>query len=265
MFTVDRVQYSEILNKLVIFEFIEVNSLDDIVISESGIDFTRVKEYVDCEKMEFLIEASEKNYVFLIISNRSDEKLCVINYKSGQVLNSVISDFKNVSNWFKRWNDIDGSNRGYSKALGTVKEDDFDQFVNKILGELHNKENYKDDCGLKLTKLLLGNNHTKGFDLDLYCYDKNINKNVIIEFLKRETPYVTNITANPMGYCWTNKKNDNKRKFIALWNAKEVLNAEFYLVNYSDDLNEELGISHITQLDKEKGILGKNILLIMMD
>lgn len=257
MFTVDRVQYSEILGQLVIFEFMEIESLDDISYSDGEVDFTKCVNRIDVRKLEFLIEASKKNYVFLIITNTNDDRLLLFSYKDGQLNDKRETNFQSMSKWFVDWNNYGGKEGRESKVLGSVKEESFDSYVNGILGELYEVSNYKDDCGIKLTKRLLGKNPTRGFDLDLYCYDKDENKNIIIEFLKRDTEYVNNITANPMRYCWTGKINDNKRKFIGLWNAKRILDAELFLVNYSENPNENIGISHITKLDELSGIKGE--------
>lgn len=117
---------------------------------------------------------------------------------------------------------------------------------------------FQDDNGLWLTKQMLGNERTTGLDLDLFYYIQSTNEFVIYEFLKRETNFVDNINAHPMRYSWTGKPNDNKKKFITLWNVKQRLNCRLYLVSYSDNNNEKISIIEVLDLDINKGILAEN-------
>lgn len=259
MFIVDRVQFSSKLNTLLIYEFHKVDNisnlkqLDGLDILESLVE--RSNE-VFRKKVEWLMSLNDKICIFFILYTNISEDIIILQYKGSTYVNYAISSFLKVAEWFRSCNNIDGI--GYSKELGAVRDENKDVYVNNIIAELYNLKSYEDDCGLEITKQMLENNATRGFDLDLCTKISNTNETLIFEFLKRDNNYVTNITAHPMRYCWTGTFRDNKKKFIGLWKAKENLNARLFLVNYSDNEKEDISISEILELSEEVGILEEN-------
>lgn len=146
----------------------------------------------------------------------------------------------------------------HSKNLGSVRENNKDKYVNEIIKNIYNLNSFDDDSGLEITKQLLNENNTTGIDLDLFQYVKTTNEYIIYEFLKRETDYVTNKTAHPMRYCWTKNRNDNKKKFISLWQTKNYFGGKLYLINYSDNKEEDISIIEVLNLNEETGFLEEN-------
>ncbi|NRG35109.1 hypothetical protein [Niallia circulans] len=135
-------------------------------------------------------------------------------------------------------NNTANNSNGFSKALGGAVSSKGDQYVQNLLNSIyrndtcHKNLNFNtDDNGLLLVMQALGGKSTFGFDFDIYETESS----TVIEFLKRENSYISNLTAHPSRYP------ANKKKFISLWNAAQRLNKgipNFYCVNYSDDDNE---------------------------
>ncbi|HEY4543555.1 MAG TPA: hypothetical protein VIG40_02830, partial [Tissierellaceae bacterium] len=165
-------------------------------------------------------------------------------------------DFTSLQEWFRNMNAINLKNT--SKGLGVVRSNNQDYYVNGLLQNLYNDNQFQDDNGLELTKHLLAGDTTKGFDLDLFQYIPSTKQFIIYEFLKRENKYINNIQAHPMRYSWTGKTSDNKQKFISLWNLKEHLNARLVLVNYSDNPREKISLIEVLAMDPNNGITAEN-------
>ena len=71
---------------------------------------------------------------------------------------------------------------------------------------------------------------------------------MVIEFLKRDNPFTTNLTVHPNRYLW------NYHKFLSLWNAANLIKREepkLFLVNYSDDPKEAINLIKVLEFNKE--------------
>lgn len=252
IFGIDRVQFIERSNSYLITEFLEINGLEDIIrkFNERSLQLCHVYKLlnkVDSEKLKFLLKYCPNTNIILYSDDNNemlkiyyDEKWLIAKYT-----------FNKLSNEFK---EINNSNGSYSKKLGAAKEDNYDSFINTIIGTLYNIPDYKDDCGLKLTKKLLGTDPTKGFDLDLFQYIPSTKQYIFYEFLKREAKGVSNITAHPMRYCWTGYSMDNRKKFISLWKIAQAYKGKLILINYSDNQDEDISLIEVTNLDENLGI-----------
>ncbi|MFL0197743.1 hypothetical protein ACJDU8_19540 [Clostridium sp. WILCCON 0269] len=256
IYQIDRIQYIEKKDKLIIFEFYLVESLNEFIYKFKQQDYKFTNNYINdnyLHKLNILYDLSERKccYLFIIIYDRKLEKIYY--YLKTEDNEQKIMDYNEFREKFTRINNIDGVDKK-SKKLGAVRKENKDTFVLETLKKIDSSINGNDDNGLEITKNMLGEYTTKGFDLDLFQYINSTDETIIYEFLKRENSGVTNYTAHPMRYCWTGYKTDNRQKFISLWNVKEKLNGRLYLINYSDDTNEGIGISEILNLDNKKGI-----------
>ncbi len=262
IYQVDRVQYIESQDTIILFEFYLVDNIDNFIKEFKGESEAFKNSYIEeiyLQKLRTLWDLSVKNEtnLFIIIYDEYEDKILFIErsrYKKGFTWDAL--DFKSFQRKFIDLNNMSGA--GESKKLGSVRQDNKDTFTLNILENISNDIDSNDDNGLALTKKLLGNFTTKGFDFDLFQYIESTGETVIYEFLKNETSYIKNYTANPMRYCWTGKPNDNKQKFISLWLASQKLNGRLFLINYSENTEEGIGISEIIDLDVSKGILQEN-------
>lgn len=239
----------------------EIGNINKLLKSESELllpnDLWRVlfDTLSDIEKQKILFLKNLESVVrIFIFHERGVNKYVKIELNSNNIYGDLWS-YADLQQWFKKLNNIDGQSN--SKGLGSVRNAHLDTYVNSLLQLIYEDEQFQDDNGLELTKNLLGSDSTKGFDLDLFQYIPSTKEYIIYEFLKRENNYINNIQAHPMRYSWTGKPNDNKQKFISLWNAKEFLNGKLLLVSYSDDSNERISIIEILDLDVDKGILAE--------
>ncbi|MDE3840431.1 hypothetical protein C0966_13920 [Bacillus methanolicus] len=264
LFSIDRIQYSSKLNQYYIFEFMEVGNIFNLV---RGKALLPQKEFwstlfgmidkIEQSKVDFLLKL-KINVVKVFIFYQPERNL-YIKIELNPFLNKNIGHvftFEQLQIWFRNLNNIDGDSQ--SKGLGAARKNNFDQYVNSLLSSLYNISDFQDDNGLDLTKQLLNGDTTKGFDLDLFQYISSTSEFIIYEFLKRENPYINNIQAHPMRYCWSGKPNDNKQKYISLWNLRSFLNGRLLLVNYSDDIYEKISVIEILDLDVNNGILAEN-------
>lgn len=131
-----------------------------------------------------------------------------------------------------------------TKELGISTENEGDPFVQELLRRIYGVETRNDDNGIAITKDALSGVGTTGFDFDLY----ESSSRSIIEFLKRDSKYIANIKAHPMRYM-NNGKNNNYQKFISLWKAKEILNGNLFLINYSDSLDEPISVIEVLRFE----------------
>lgn len=279
IFNNDRMQYSEAKDMYYLYEFIKVGNIQALneLMDDHSLFMEELKKQgtvFDQRKIDFISSIKEDMFkIFIVHQEEKDMYLVWITcQKSGRKkTKSVTYRFKQLQTFFQNLNNIDGKTIMGSKKLGDAKkgkdqDQNEDLFTNKILGTLHGMSNFHDDNGITLTKQLLDDSKTKGFDFDLYQYIPSTNEFVLYEFLKRNNQYVNNITAHPTRYTWMGDKakkqnqnrgeyvDDNKRKFISLWNAKEHFNARFYLVSYSEDESEEISIMEMIHIDEKKGI-----------
>ena len=264
LYTIDRVQYANQNNQYYFYEFMEVSNIHSLI-GENGKlpcqnefwnTLTGLINDVEKNKLEFIKGNINAIKIFIFYQSNIDIYIKIEINPFTNIVNGHIWNFDNLQNWFRQLNNIDGN--GNSKELGAARDTDFDSYVNGILKNLYNNSLFHDDNGLHLTKSLLNGDTTKGFDLDLFQYIPSTNEYIIYEFLRRENQYINNIQAHPMRYCWTGKWNDNKQKFISLWNIKQYLNARLILVNYSDNPSEKISLIEVLNLDINNGITSEN-------
>ncbi len=259
LFQIDRVQRVEVEKDIQyhIFEFIKIIDFEkfkeNLINGEEG----KYKFFsdIDKKKVKYLLKGKLESIckIHIIIYEEGIDKYFLISNENTKVLRCKEYSFNHISYWFKELNKK-SLQKSESKPLGSAKDDDVDSYVNNIIQSINGYEKYDDDCGIGLTKKLLSSDSTSATDFDLFQYIESTDEYIIYEFLKRENENITNKQAHPMRYCWTNSSKDNKMKFISLWRAKKFFNARLYLINYSDDVNEEISILEVLELDKNKGI-----------
>src|SRR5699024_6112979 len=159
------------------------------------------------------------------------------------------SRYVNYADFCKWFNQINSSNTSLSsKGLGTATTNVGDPFVQSLLTSIYRDTEFSqtvfsdDDSGIGLVKNTLNGTFTYGFDFDLFEETNHI----IIEFLKRENSFVTNLTAHPSRYP------KNKQKFISLWKAANKIyngNSILLFVNYSDSVDESITVLEIKDFD----------------
>lgn len=156
--------------------------------------------------------------------------------------------------WFLKKNKLSLLSSFVSKPLSSKTINIGDPYVQNLLNSIH-REQYPqidftcDDSGLSLTIKALNGSSTAGFDFDMY----EPTERIVIEFLKRENKYVTNLTAHPVRYPW------NYKKFISLWSATQKLKGILYLVNYSNDHNEAISIIQVNKMNIKTGFIEDDI------
>jgi len=220
--SVDRVQFDG--NKLIGFEFYNIDKE------------LKLKNYVE-QKTTCLEQLSQFDEFYKIAYSLIKKDVLVITGDNRKTM--TLSDF---SSWFCKKNKSAGQNkRVYSKPLGIANPENAaggDRYVQDLLSDLNNNEGYDfsvDDNGLSLATLALKDEHTLGFDFDLF----STKCGVVFEFLKRDSEYVNNLTAHPARYP------KNKHKFVSLWKAAKKINPHnpsLYLINYSDNHCEDISV-----------------------
>jgi hypothetical protein len=266
IFTLDRLQYSEKTDEYFLYEFVEVSNISRIKNANTHSELLNVLKdelnIIDRNKIDFIFSLNKEklNKYIIVYQENNDDFIddfivlkCKVKGVNWQILNM---NFNELSRWFNELNSM-GIDKN-SKSLGVVRGEDEDYYVNKIINEIYNLENYSDDCGLKLTKKLLAENQTTAIDLDLFQYIASTNEYILYEFLKRDNIFINNITSHPMRYCWTGRRSDNKTKFISLWRAKKYFGGKLYLINYSADKEEKVSVIDVLNLSEEKGFLEEN-------
>ncbi|BCB40553.1 hypothetical protein BCJMU51_5471 [Bacillus cereus] len=262
LYTIDRVQYANANNQYYFYEFMEVSNINSLVDNQGNLlqpsylwdALFKMISDVEQAKINFLKDNQRVVRVFIFYQQGLDRYIKIEINPNGIYGN--IWTYIELQKWFRWLNNIDGQSN--SKELGAARDTNLDTYLNGILRSLYKNNQFQDDNGLELTKNLLNGDSTKGFDLDLFQYIPSTGEYVIYEFLKRENKSINNIQAHPMRYCWTDKWNDNKQKFKALWNAKQFLNGRLLLINYSDNESEKISIIEVLDLDNDKGILAEN-------
>jgi len=181
---------------------------------------------------------------FILIQHNKD------NVVIGERTNHIKMNYKEFHEWFKQKNNESNQNNtthSNSKQLNSATNNIGDPYVQGLLNEIYvdkynNLDFNTDDNGLEIVSQTLNNESTYGFDFDLF----EPTQGIIIEFLKRESEYITNLTSHPTRYA------KNKRKFISLWNAAKRVNNKspsLFLINYSDDPNEPIQLIIIRDFD----------------
>lgn len=232
---IDRIQI--INGKIIIFEFIDADTIfsskeiSDILFFQNKVHYLKNK----FKKEFFLILYSEVNNNYIVEIENNIQYFSKVDFEK----------------WFKKINCLSNKKISFSKKLGVATDNFGDPFIKKILGKIYDKTVYKnvsfsiDDNGTKLVQNTLSDLPTYGFDFDLF----ETQHNIIIEFLKRETEYVTNKTAHP------NRYTKNYKKFLNLWKASNLIstNSEPYLflVNYSDDPKEAISLIRVIEFNKD--------------
>jgi len=258
----DRVQYSKSNNQYYFFEFMEINNLHNLIGPDGKLiesfwpTLTTLITGIEKEKIAFISSINQVIKIFIFYQRGYDRYIKIENNPFTNNNTWSVWDFTFLQNWFKSINNIDGQSK--SKGLGVVRSNNQDHYVTGLLQHIYNDSYFKDDNGLELTKALLANDTTKGFDLDLFQYIPSTKQFIIYEFLKRENQNINNIQAHPMRYSWTGYKNDNKQKFISLWSLKKYLNARLILVNYSDNPREKISLIEVLDMDNNNGITAEN-------
>lgn len=264
IFSIDRLQYSVTQDKYYLYEFIIVNNIDNLIndLNSSSNNFwgdlyLEINN-VEIEKVQFIANLENEINKYIIIYQKGiNDRIIKLKYESPTYTSYFeIISFDELSMWFRDLNAVDGAVQ--SKRLGSVRQTNQDMYTNNIIKNLYNLETYNDDCGLELTKIMIKDDNTRGFDIDLFQYIPSTNEYIFYEFLKRENKYINNVQAHPMRYCWIDRNNDNKMKFISLWRAKNYFKGKLYLINYSDDRNEKISICEVLDMDEERGILAEN-------
>lgn len=261
LYTIDRVQYSKGDDLYYFYEFMELENIDLLLKNENELllpndlwqALSNALSKTENSKITFLKSIDTVIRIF-IFYQKDLNKYIRIELNSNGISGDVWS-YVELQTWFKWINNIDGQSN--SKGLGSVRSTHLDSYVNSLLQSIYEDSQFHDDNGLELTKSLLGSDSTKGFDLDLFQFISSTNEYIIYEFLKRENNFINNIQAHPMRYSWTGKSNDNKQKFISLWETKEYFNGKLLLISYSDDSNERISIIEILDLDVDQGILAE--------
>lgn len=281
IFNNDRMQYVKKDNMYYLFEFIKIKDLSPLLpaMGSAVRFFEELKKQLtsyEQDKLTFIRSIKEDMFKLLILQQENTDRylLWMKCQKNGHTKTMCHTyDFNGLQQVFQNINNKDGHKFVGSKKLGDAKVSDGsevsneDPFTNSILETLHGLSSFHDDNGITLTKRLLDQYKTTGFDFDLYQYIPSTGEFVFYEFLKRDQKQrVNNITAHPTRYTWMtdkakeqNKKkggyvSDNKQKFLSLWHAKTYFKGRLYLVSYSDDVNEDISVMEILTLDEEKGI-----------
>ncbi|MBY4959444.1 hypothetical protein [Streptococcus suis] len=234
LFTIDRLQIID--DRLIAFEFfnVDVEKSNELFIKRK---ISEIQKFVGNGIDEFYYIRHSGDYSSFEVS-KNGEKPKQLN-------------FEVFSTWFLDLNGSASSGEQSSKELGSVRNDNIDNFVSSILNEIYQEEfdgiDFSvDDNGLGLVKQVLGQakKPTFGFDADIF----SSNYGIIIEFLKRQNIHVTNLTAHPARYT------KNKNKFISLWKAAEKLYIKRHrlgLINYSDSAEEEIGLIAVREFDTD--------------
>lgn len=230
LITVDRLQFNN--EQLMCFEFFDIKrDLKHIEYVKAKIQLLNNDKF--CDKFYLVqYDISNLNNVYI-----------------GQGINKKKYNFSSFRNWFTSLNNTANTENAHSKALGNIISSKGDNYVKSLLNAIYQDDTqYKgmdfltDDNGLEIVTKTLADQSTYGFDFDLYESESR----TVIEFLKRENNFVTNLTAHPSRYP------ANKKKFISLWNAAKRLNPvspNFYCINYSDNDEEAIGVIQILDFD----------------
>lgn len=183
---------------------------------------------------------SKRNGIRIITVTYSKKMLEQNNLNGSRVFHvsdSSVSDdmYLTYQDLKKLYLSLNNINLSASKTLGVALESGTrDEYQGIIMSKVLNRK-IKDDTGKPIIQSILGNNETHGFDVDLI----EPTSWTIVEFLKRNSSYVNNLNAHPMRYT------KNIKKFESLWNFSQKFNGKLYLVNYSDNENEDLSIIEV--------------------
>lgn len=278
LFWFDRLQYSEVLEKLIIFEFFETDSININRITEATWNSELAKEILDKFTYEkhglirrLMISNSSICYYLIFYTNNDEDKKIVIEYKDIHTrCIHEYGNFENLQNWFLEINNIDGD--AHSKTLGKVKTST--EYAKNLLYNYWKSDiNADDDQGLEFTKRLLTYKNpkgdliestTKGFDFDFFIFFEASNSLINMEFALNYKNTKENYVCTPMKYCWGYGPPgvpDNQMKYNRLWKATKLLNGEFSILNYSENDND-IGFSIINDLDYNKGFLNETKYII---
>lgn len=229
IYTIDRVQIKD--NTLVFFEFFSKRKGENFNFVKTKVN--RLKSIASTSSISEIYGISYDHENFHCNSNSITIKKLIANKSNKFTWNEYMKKFK----------ELNGGITTPSKSLGSATDKEGDPYVAKILKEIHGIDFSDDDNGLRITKEALGGTPTYGFDFDLFDDECKC----IIEFLKRDNQYVTNLTSHPMRYL------SNKQKFISLYKASRILNSSLYLVNYSNNDDESIAVIEVLNYDVDTG------------
>lgn len=201
-------------------------------------------------KVELLNKSNFVNHIYNVSYSSDSPNFLKVVSVIPDIRNPVLeSRYVNYVDFCKWFNQINSSNTSLSsKGLGTATTNVGDPFVQSLLTSIFRDTEFSqtvfsdDDSGIGLVKNTLNGTFTYGFDFDLFEETNHI----IIEFLKRENSFVTNLTAHPSRYP------KNKQKFISLWKAANKIyngNSILLFVNYSDSVDESITVLEIKDFD----------------
>lgn len=209
-------------------------------------------EFFNYEKEQNIREFNKEKKAFIKNPNFCDN-YCGIGYNINKNSYAILEsnflegtserrelDWIQYQRWFTRKNNLSLADGSHSKPLSAASSKIGDSYVQRLLSQIH-IDQYPgidfscDNSGLDITIKALNGNPTAGFDFDMY----EPTENIVIEFLKRENPQITNLTAHPVRYPW------NFKKFVSLWSATQRLKGTLYLVNYSDDFSETISVIEV--------------------
>lgn len=188
--------------------------------------------------------------VIAVKQSKSDNSFLITDNDSHKKIKMTFNEYRKIFN-----DENNSSDPTPSKPLGERKESNDDKFVTEFLTKITGENFISDDEGVRITEELLGQNNTHGFDLDVF----DSKSKIVYEFLRRENPYVDNLTAHPMRYAWNSSNIDNRRKFISLWHFCQHFNLKLVFVSYSTQNEEDSDIVKLIIpdfIDDDRGFQG---------
>ena len=255
LYPMDRIQFSEKLNKYYILEFHKVPSTHAFY-NQGGVVGRQLAEKINVLRVVSSKFSSRLIIIFYSENHPEEPYIVWERERTETTFVSRMMDFDSLQERFLGWNNVDGGGAP-SKLLGSVTQKECDSFIHGVLEKVRSAELEPDDSGLGIAKRLLGRTQTRGFDLDLFQYVKTTDEIIFYEFLRNEKRTTTNFQAHPMRYCWTQHNHDNRQKFISLWKAKQDFGARLFLINYSDCEGDGVGVSEVLDLDVNYGFRGE--------
>lgn len=229
IYTIDRVQIID--NSLVFFEFFGKRKGEDV-------NFINTKVH----RLRSIASTSGISEIYGILYDHENFRCDRNSITIKKLIGNESNDFT-WNEYMKKFKELNGGITTPSKSLGSATDKEGDPYVAEILKEIHGIDFSDDDNGLRITKEALEGTPTYGFDFDLFDDECKC----IIEFLKRDNQFVTNLTSHPMRYL------NNKQKFISLYKASRILNSSLYLVNYSNNDDESIAVIEVLNYNVTTG------------
>lgn len=250
LITIDRLQFID--DQLMCFEFIDIGD-SDLGRINKGVNHFFIKDKIELLKKLF------PNAFYLIQYDLQTEEFYIKYDDQAEPLNGKSKPYnlKSFKEWFHDINNRSNftATTKSSKPLGSMANHTVDSYVQEILQYIYEGDtNYPkidfsaDDNGLGLVKMALKGNNTYGFDFDLF----ETSNHVVIEFLKKDFKYITNLTAHP------NRYPRNYQKFLSLWRAATAVGKNnvpnLLLINYSDEQDKPISVIKVLDFNLEASI-----------